>query len=233
MQLTVATGQTSGTPLWLRTVLAAVVAMVIAGSVAAPANARTRDDGKQEANDFVTACFAMGGEPEVIEASDEWIIATCHLPNGSTFTCDWWTNNDWSQHCHLSHSVPGGDLPVHEFHDVGPIDGVFVEDESVPATPGAVYAVDPIWTLADNASGTEAPRLAGDDTQAAPPVDAPLVAESELTAPVEVVEAEADVVETPAEAPTSAAVTEVVDIPAEEPVAAEEPMAGEVSAEQP
>ena len=225
MQTTVTTDTASGRQRWLRTVLATVVAIVIAGSLAAPTEAEQRPEAK-EANDFIEFCFRSGGDPIVLTYPDDSIIVVCQGLTGGDMKCEF--KPGASQDCWLrGPEDPGGVLPTQ------PVDGVFVEDEPAPGTPGEVYEADPIWTLAENDGGTEAPLLAVDDTQAAPPVEAPLVAESELTAPVEVVEAEADVVETPAEAPTSAAVTEVVDIPAEEPVAAAEPMAGEASTEQP
>jgi hypothetical protein len=194
----------------MRTVLAVVAAIVIAGCLAAPTDARQRPEAK-EANDFIEFCFRSGGDPEVSTFPDGTIIVYCRGLSGGTVKCVFTPGA--SQDCYYeAPEAPDGVLPTQ------PVDGVFVEDEPAPVTPEEVYGVVPIWTLAENDTGTEAPLLAVDDTQAAPPVDAPLIAESEVAAPVEQVEAPVEVVEAPAE---------VVETPADDPIPVE------ASAEQP
>jgi putative hemolysin len=122
-----------------RMVMVAVAAILVAGCLAAPAAARTRDDGVQEANEFVAWCFSMGGEAEVLEAGDSGLRVRCQLPDGNDFHCNWVDIDDWQQSCGIaSHPIPGGNLPTLEpgdLHGVEPVQG-----EPAPAAPPDVTA---------------------------------------------------------------------------------------------
>jgi hypothetical protein len=206
----------------------ALVALVLVGLAAMPAEARTRDDGKQEANDFITWCFAVGGEPYVIDATDKEIFVWCHLPNGDFFTCRFYPDHFCYIYNEPAH--PGGISDV----DIMPADQgdspINRPVLAVPAGAGRVVLVE------DGSAAGEAPAVGmpatflagsaaaiGDDAPPAAEAAAP-VAEP-VTEPVteSVGEPVAAPVANPVEGSIAAPVEEAVAAPVEEAVA--EPIA--------
>jgi len=205
----------------------AMVALVLVGLAAMPAEARTRDDGKQEANDFITWCIAFGGDPVVVEASDDQIMARCELPGGD-FVC--WFYPDYFCHLFYDRVVPGGISDV----DIMPADQgdspVNRPVLAIPAEAGRVVLVEDGGAAGEApAAGMPATFLAGsaaaigDDAPPAAEAAAPVV--EPVTEPVteSVGEPVAAPVANPVEGSIAAPVEEAVAAPVEEAVA--EPIA--------
>jgi hypothetical protein len=116
-----------------RLVMVAVAAILIGGSLAAPAVAATRDDGVQQANEFILACVDEDGDPEVIEAGDEIITVSCRFSEGHSMDCIWGSATDWAPDCAIipSRLVPGGGLPTVDPNDLHTLEPV----EDAPVRP--------------------------------------------------------------------------------------------------
>jgi putative hemolysin len=206
---------------WLlgRLSVVALVALVLIGLAVMPAEARTRDDGRNEANDFITWCIASGGDPVVVEASDERIQVRCDLPGGDIL-CNFYPSH-W---CHLwaSRVVPGGISDV----DIMPADQgdspINRPVLAVPAGAGRVVLVE------DGSAAGEAPAvgmpatfLAG--SAAAIGDDAPPAAEAAAPVAEPVTEPVTESVGEPVAAPVANPVEGSIAAPVEE--AAAEPIA--------
>lgn len=124
-----------------RLMVVAVVAVLIGGCLAAPAAARSRDDGTQDANDMIEGCVGMGGSPEVLEANEEFIEVACKFTDGSQLNCSWYVGNDWSTNCYLqSRTVPGGSLLIVDPGNLPTLQPV--ANEPVPVSPPAAAPDD-------------------------------------------------------------------------------------------
>jgi len=195
----------------------AMVALVLVGLAVMPAEARTRDDGRNEANDFITWCFASGGDPEVLELGDDKIAVGCYNLPGGDFVC-WFYPDHW---CHLwaSRVVPGGISDV----DIMPADQgdspINRPVLAVPAGAGRVVLVE------DGSAAGEAPAvgmpatfLAG--SAAAIGDDAPPAAEAAAPVAEPVTEPVTESVGEPVAAPVANPVEGSIAAPVEEAVAA-------------
>jgi hypothetical protein len=198
----------------------ALVALVLVGLAAMPAEARTRDDGKQEANDFITWCFAVGGEPYVIDATDKEIFVWCHLPNGDFFTCRFYPDHFCYIYNEPAH--PGGISDV----DIMPADQgdspINRPVLAVPAGAGRVVLVEDGSAAGEApAAGMPATFLAG--SAAAIGDDAPPAAEAAAPVAEPVTEPVTESVGEPVAAPVANPVEGSIAAPVEE--AAAEPIA--------
>lgn len=220
----------------------ALMALVLGGLAAAPAGATTRDDGRNEANDFITWCYTVGGDPVVIEASDSKIVVACHNLPGGDFLCEFYPKH-W---CHLSSGrlVPDGISDV----DIMPADQgnapVNRPVLAIPAEAGRPILIEDGG--AANGSGVQFAEGAATVSEPADsaPVSAPsLVAEGSglaevapaevaavEVAPVEVAPVEVAPVEV---APAEVAPAEVAPVESGQPAPADEPVAESVEAAAP
>lgn len=122
-----------------RMVMVTVAAILIGSGLAAPAAAKTRDDGVQEANDFILACVRLGGDPEVTEVNDDVLIAECRFSEGTLMECIWGVATDWARDCAIFHGrLVSGGLPTFEPDDLHTLEPV--RGEPAPVTPAAVTA---------------------------------------------------------------------------------------------
>lgn len=220
----------------------ALVALLLSGLAAAPAEARTRDEGRQDANDFIAWCQSWGDTPIVLESSDKGILVSCLLPGTGNYVCQMYP----IRQCHLYRGgMAPGDLPEGEIvqdgmpakrpglADPGQVGGtLFAEDESTAAPlPSSRIAVLGGSAVAPVEEATDTPITLDDLTTA--PATAPVAAPVAQEILVPVLD-EDDVVTTqPIAAPVAEAilVPEIVDdevvttqsVPAVAPVVEEIP----------
>lgn len=122
----------------------ALVALLLAGLAAAPAGAKTRDDGRQEANDFIAWCVGEGGDPVVIVASEDRITVACNDLPGGDFLCNFYPD----PYCKLwGARVTPGDLPKVEI----------VQDGAPAKRPGLADPAKVGRTILIEDGATEAP----------------------------------------------------------------------------
>jgi hypothetical protein len=207
---------------WLlgRLSVVALVALVLVGLAVMPAEARTRDDGRNEANDFITWCFASGGDPEVLELGDDKIAVGCYNLPGGDFVC--WFYPDHFCHLWASRGVPGGISDV----DITPADQgdspINRPVLAVPAGAGRVVLVEDGSAAGEApAAGMPATFLAG--SAAAIGDDAPPAAEAAAPVAEPVTEPVTESVGEPVAAPVANPVEGSIAAPVEE--AAAEPIA--------
>jgi hypothetical protein len=79
----------------------ALVALFLSGQAAAPAGAMTHDDGRNDANDFISWCVLSGGDPIILEANGDRIEVICYLPNGDAFGCEFYPYHE----CYLNSGI--------------------------------------------------------------------------------------------------------------------------------
>jgi hypothetical protein len=196
----------------------ALMALLFAGLAAAPAEARTRDDGRKDANDWIAWCIAAGGDPEVLYASEDRITVKCHFSNGT-----WWCQFYPAHDCYLIRKelVTPGDLPV----------GEIVEKDNPATRPGLVEPVQAGESLFSEDEATTAPlrssRITDLGGSAAAPAeeaaDRPITLDDLTTAPAIA----------PVSAPVSAPVAEQILVPVREQdeVVTTQPVAAPVAEE--
>jgi hypothetical protein len=199
-----------------QTAAVALVALLLAGLAAAPAGARTRDDGRKEANDFIAWCFGEGGNPIVVEGTGDDILVACDFPDGKDLTCQFYPVYDcWSRRV-----IPGDfhnvdleqtDAPVArpDLADPTGVGGTFFVEDGATETPlrAAGGASGRITILGGSAVAEviAIPDLGEDEivtTQPVPPA---------VAAPIIVPELEEDEVVTTQ--PVPAPVAEEIDVP--------------------
>lgn len=121
-----------------RIVLVAVAAVLIGGSLAAPAEARQRPEAT-EANGFIDFCFSSGGDPIVTTYDDGQVIVACtNLPGTGTYVCSFvgTTRDCWIK----AAPAPGSTLPTLDPNDLSTFEPVAAEP--APVSPPVATAPD-------------------------------------------------------------------------------------------
>src|SRR5262245_19742802 len=108
MQITAATGRTSGTQRWMRTlILTAGIALLVN---AVPRSAAAEDNSYHRALAQIAECEAQGGTATVdVSRSPNGsvlVIVTCEGALNSIFTCYNWANGPTT--CYETYQKPGG-----------------------------------------------------------------------------------------------------------------------------
>jgi hypothetical protein len=91
--------------------LVAALAFVALAAAAPDAGAKSRQDARTEANDFIDWCFKEGGDPLVIDGTGDDFLVVCADLGSGDFVCGWAGSDGYSQDCFLKAVTrPGGDL---------------------------------------------------------------------------------------------------------------------------
>lgn len=92
-------------------VAAAALALLLGGLAADPAAAKTREEARTEANDFILACFGSGGEPGpwTSTVGVEKMVVACAYDNGSVKVCEFLPTTS----CHFIYSFEPRQAPNH------------------------------------------------------------------------------------------------------------------------
>ena len=76
--------------------VAGVLALILGGLAAAPAEAKQQQQGHvSAANQYIWTCFQLGGDPSVYTGPDGTIYVSCHYPDGGTKICSFYAGGSF------------------------------------------------------------------------------------------------------------------------------------------